>query len=253
MILSCHNNIIYGTYKLSEDSCYDLVYNAIKIGYRIIDTAQLYKNQKQVGLAINKLIEEKFITRKDIFVISKVLDKNQKLNKVLNACYDINQELNLVPDLILLHNFFDKYYELSWKDLEKAVSLNLTKYIGLSNFSINSVQKILNICSIKPYVNQVELSLFNQDYDLINYLNINNIIILAHSIFTCNKKIIDKSLYDLCLYWCKINKLNIIIGTSNIEHLIYNFDIYFNDYKLDKLLIDKLEDYNTNFTIYKLK
>ena len=247
---SKYNNIIFGTYKLPEDICYDLVYNAIKTGYRIIDTAQLYKNQKQVGLAINKLIDEKFITRKDIFVISKVLDKNQKLNRVLDACYDINQELNLIPDLILLHNFFDKYYEISWKDLEKAVSLNLTKYIGLSNFSINSVEKILNICSIKPYVNQVELSLFNQNYDLIKYLEINNIIILAHSIFTCNKKIIDKKLYDLCLHWCKKYKLNIIIGSSNIEHLIYNFIIYNKDCDYD---IDNLKDYNINFTIYKLK
>ena len=78
--------------------------------------------------------------------------------------------VNLTPDLILLHIFFDKYYDISYKNLEKAVSLNLTKYIGLSNFSTNSTQKILNICSIKLYVNQIELSFFNQNYELIKYL-----------------------------------------------------------------------------------
>lgn len=244
-------SIAYGTYRLNGNECYNQVLNAIKIGYRIIDTASLYKNHKYVGDAINKSIELNIIKREDIFIISKIHNKDQRTNNVYNACKIINEELNLKPDLILLHTCVKNKTIESWKQLEHAIQDNLTTYIGVSNFDIDNLQVILNNCIIKPYLNQIEISIFYQRCELVNFCINNNIIVQGHSVFTNKSKTSDiYNIYNLMLLWCKKINISVVIGSTNYNHIYNNLEI-FNNKTLTDDEYNKIKQYDEQYIIYK--
>ncbi len=144
----------FGTY-LIEDG--DMVSRAVKtaldVGYRLIDTASIYGNEKVVGRAI----EESDISREDIFLTSKVWNSEQGYESTLRAFEASLERLKTdYLDLYLIH-WPKPISEKTWKALEKIYKNGKVKAIGVSNFMIHHLEPLLESCEISPMVDQVEL------------------------------------------------------------------------------------------------
>ena len=132
----------------AEKACLE----AFKVGYRHIDTAHRYDNEKGVGAAIKK----SGIPRKDIFITSKLSPTEFGEEVSYNAINAMLKRLDTdYIDLLLLHHPFNDYIG-AWKAMERAVKEGKVKSIGLSNFEGKHWQEILDICTIKPAILQIE-------------------------------------------------------------------------------------------------
>ncbi|CBY37977.1 unnamed protein product [Oikopleura dioica] len=194
-----------GTYKLNGVSGVSAMKHAIKTGYKLLDTAFIYKNETEVGQAIAESVEEGVLkSREDIFVTSKLHSGFHKPSKILPA---IRHSLNLMNseyiDLYIIHapwgmkpteaesgadfpfttatdetgnDIFDDYELVDvWAQLEKAVDEGLVRHIGLSNFDDDQVRLILSNCRIKPVNNQIELHPWLDQPDSVQFLLDNDI------------------------------------------------------------------------------
>ena len=157
-------SIGYGT-GLLIDGCDLAITAAIEVGYRHIDTARFYENEKQIGNAIASLIKLGKIKRSDLFIVTKVWnnldsDAEKDLRASLKDLQTDYVDLCLVhwPFGIIDEKFIMKQHPLHiyWKQLEECVEKGLTKSIGVSNFSCQILCDLLSYAKIKPVVNQIE-------------------------------------------------------------------------------------------------
>ena len=225
--------------------------DAFKVGYRHIDTAHGYGNEILVGDAIR----ESGLPRNEIFLTSK-LGYNELGEGLTSKAIDRmlkRFKLDYI-DLVLIHWPLGDFVG-GWKDMEKAVEQGKIKSIGLSNFYDEDLQKILDICKIKPVVDQVECNPYFPQNKLREQLKSINCYVEAYSPLArgskdlFNEKIfIDlsqkykKSIQQIILRW-HVDKQNIVFPKSTKpEHLKENIDIF--DFKLEEneiAEIDKLE------------
>lgn len=225
-------NIALGTYRITGDDCIQIVSEGINQGFTHIDTAELYKNHKEVGQGIIK----SGIPRDKLFITSKIFNPNIKKLNIVESIGNMKKEIGTdYLDLVLLHNPAPNYIN-AWVTLQKNYAELGVRYIGTSNFNSNHLDTIYEKTGINPYLNQIELSLWNQpNSKLIEYHNNSNIIIQAHSIFTNNSKIYNSDYvqycnennfnpYELACKYLLEQNIPIIIGTSNISHLKENFN-----------------------------
>ena len=182
-------NIGIGTANMQ--SVEEVVYQAIKDGVRLIDTASIYKNEEQVGNAINKAINEGIVKREDLYVVTKFwLDEKEDPEKALRASLD-RLKLNYV-DLFLDHwptgKCYNGQYNFKlicvkeyWPKMEKCVDNGLTKAIGVSNYNVQNLLIVLSVARIKPLVNEVEFHPYLYQKDLLEFCNLEKIKILAYN------------------------------------------------------------------------
>lgn len=141
-----------------KKECQESVYQAIKAGYRLIDTAASYMNEDAVGLAIKQAIEEGICTREELFITSKLWVQDMRTYE--DAKHGIDNSLKKSGlgyfDLYLLHQAMGDYFA-AWRAMEKAYEEGKLKAIGVSNFYPNVLTNFCEIVKIKPMVNQVEL------------------------------------------------------------------------------------------------
>lgn len=145
----------FGVFKVKNGSeTVESVKKAIEVGYRSIDTSAVYENEEGVGQAIR----ESGIPREELFITSKVWNTDQGYETTLQAFDDSLKRLGLeYLDLYLIHwPGKDKYLE-TWKALEKLYNEGKVKSIGVSNFHVHHLEKLLANSEIKPVVNQIEL------------------------------------------------------------------------------------------------
>ena len=152
-----------GTFLLSPDEAENSVLSALKEGYRLIDTANAYMNEKAVGRAIKK----SGVPREDIFLETKLWpsfyeneDAVEKTLERLDTDY---------IDLLLIHQPAGNYIA-GYRLMEKAYKEGKVKAIGLSNFTKEGVQEILGICAVKPTVLQTEVHPYDQKKELKEFL-----------------------------------------------------------------------------------
>lgn len=184
----CLPLVAFGTYQLgNETAVKQAIKAAITSGYRLIDTAYIYENEETIGNILSELFKEGIIKREDLFITTKVWNNHQSKSSVNKSIRDSLKKLKVnYLDMVLLHyptgfkenagNYpkfsngsiiprtwrRDSYLE-SWKAMEDAVKNHLTLNIGVSNFNIDQMKKLLSNSQIKPAINQVTIAilLFN--------------------------------------------------------------------------------------------
>lgn len=178
-----------GTWFISNKNVENAVQEAIKLGYRHIDTAQAYRNEAGVGAGIKK----SGAIRNQIFVTSKLDAGIKTYQKAVESIDKSLQKMKLdYLDLMIIHSpqpwtkfrGQDPYYEENleaWRALEEAYKEGKLKAIGVSNFLQNDLENILNHGSVQPMVNQVLAHIGNTPHDLIKFCQDNKILVEAYS------------------------------------------------------------------------
>ncbi|GMT19449.1 hypothetical protein PFISCL1PPCAC_10746 [Pristionchus fissidentatus] len=158
-----------GTYQVrSESILTDTIDEAFKLGYRFIDTAQIYRNEAVLGRILPDLLDKHSLTREDIFITSKVSPVNQGKGKTSKSVLKSLEELKMpYIDLVLIHwpgtsrlksNHKDnaKFRAETYAELEDLMGQGKIRSIGVSNYEINHLETLLEQCRILPAVNQCE-------------------------------------------------------------------------------------------------
>lgn len=257
-----------GTYKLTGQHCSEIVCSALKMGYRLIDTAVLYKNH----IEIREGIARSGVNREDIYISSKIHDSTQKAQKqqkdaIRNSVEQILKELGITYlDQLLLHSAVQNCYLESWEILECLKQEGIVRNIGISNFRVDELEHLLSQCKIKPHVNQFEVSPFCTRDRLVSFCKQNGIIIQAYGSLTVARRLNDPKLIScseilrvkpafMLLYWA-LKKGYVIIPKSETEiHLMENFNVYEQmidgDYNKIQNVIDELDKLNESYYTIK--
>lgn len=148
----------FGVYQVDPSDTVETVQKALEIGYRHIDTAQMYGNEQQVGEAI----KQSGIDRSEIFITSKLNNGFHEPNDARKAFNETLQKLDTdYIDLFLIHwplpSLYEGNYVATWKTLEEFKDNGQARSIGVSNFQVDHLQKILTESDVVPAVNQIEL------------------------------------------------------------------------------------------------
>ena len=149
----------FGVYQIPDlEECERVVLEAIEVGYRSIDTAQVYGNEEAVGNAIKK----SEVDRKEFFVTTKVWISNSGYEKAKASIEESLKKLQTdYIDLLLIHQPFGDYYG-TYRAMEEYYKAGKLRAIGVSNFYPDRFVDIVNFVEIKPMINQVETHVFNQ-------------------------------------------------------------------------------------------
>ncbi|MEI3606325.1 aldo/keto reductase [Pseudogracilibacillus sp. SE30717A] len=254
-----NNNVLMpqlglGVYKVLNEEVTDVVTHALNVGYRSIDTAQFYENEDGVGEAIRNSP----IPREDLFITSKVWNSHHGYDNTLRAFEESMEKLKLeYLDLYLIHwptPMYDQYIE-TYKALEKLYHDGRVKAIGVSNFNIEHLERVLNECDVTPVLNQVEYHPYLQQDELKKYCREHSILIEAWSPLARGNVLNDpaivhlakkhqKSPAQIVLRW-HIQQDSIIIPKSVTPSRIReNFHIF--DFELSSEDMKKIEKLNRN-------
>ena len=225
-----------GVYMIrGDEATYEACLSALKMGYRHIDTAHAYQNERGVG----KAVKESGIDRNEIWITSKLWPSEYGEGKTMEAIDKMLKRLDTeYIDLLLLHQQFGDYIG-AWRDMEKAVALGKVRSIGLSNFESERLEEVLDIAKIKPSVLQVECHPYYQQNELKKRISsygtkIESWYPLGHAdpellnedVFTSLAKKYGKSNAQIILRW-HIQEGNIVFPkTTNPKHMEENFDIF---------------------------
>ena len=156
----------YGVYQVSPQECERCVLDALGAGYRLLDTAQSYFNEAQVGSAIRK----SGVPREDIFLTTKVWVEDYGQQAARASVLDSMEKLGVdYLDLVLLHQPFADYYG-AWRALEEIYDEGLVRAIGVSNFYPDRLVDLASFARIRPMVDQVEMHPFHQQAEAIQWM-----------------------------------------------------------------------------------
>ena len=226
-----------GTFLLSPDEAEASVLSALKCGYRLIDTANAYVNEKAVGRAMKR----SGIPREEIFLETKLwpsfYEQPDAVDKTLERL-----DTGYI-DLLLIHQPAGNYIA-GYKQMEKAYQEGKAKAIGLSNFNEEQIQEILSVCEVKPAVLQTEVHPYSQEKKLKAFLAKEGIVIQAwYPLGHGDRELIEEPLFaelgkkygkssaQIILRW-HIQDGNIVIpGSKNPAHIQDNFDLF--DFSLE--------------------
>lgn len=221
-----------GTFLLSPDEAEASVLSALQCGYRLIDTANAYVNEKAVGRAMKR----SGLKHEEIFLETKLwpsfYEQDDAVDKTL-ARLDTDY-----IDLLLIHQPAGNYIA-GYRQMEKAYKEGKVRAIGLSNFNEAQIREILEICEVKPSVLQTEVHPYSQEKALKQFLAQEGMVIqawypLGHGdkalinepLFTELAQKYGKSNVQIILRW-HIQDGNIVIpGSKNAEHIRDNFDLF---------------------------
>jgi len=179
-----------GTWKSNPGEVRKAVEVALKCGYRHIDCASIYKNEDEVGDALEHVFKTTTLVREDIFITSKVWNDMHKYEQVLPAVQQTLRELKSdYIDLYLIHwpvtdsntRYIDPPIEVTWRAMERLVDIGAVRAIGVSNFSVKKLKHILSFCKIKPAVCQVEIHPYWRQTEIIEFCEQNKIHVTAYS------------------------------------------------------------------------
>ena len=232
-------------------------------GYRHIDCASVYGNEKEIGQAFDKIFSSKNISRKDMFVTSKLWNTDHHPDNVEIACRKTLNDLQLeYLDLYLVHwgvpfvhgddiepigtDGIVKTEQIStqqtWKAMEALVDKGLVKSIGVANFTAPMIVDLLTYASFIPVINQIEIHPYNSQKDLVDYCHKKEIKITAYSPLGSYGDLQDRPISDevvikiaklhnktpaqVLIKWCIHRGLSVIPKSTNSERIAENIDVF---------------------------
>lgn len=246
-----------GVYKATGDNeVENAIYYAANAGYRLIDTASVYKNEEGVGRGIKSIS----VPRSELFITTKVWNNAQRVGDIEGAFNRSMDRLKLdYVDLYLIHWPVPGCYKDTWREMEKIYRSGRAKSIGVSNFSPMQLEELAAISDIVPAVNQVEFHPLWNRIDILSYCREKGIAVQAYAPLArgayLNNSILsnialkyNKTTAQIGLRWLVQKGISVIPKSSNEKRIISNgqlFDFELSD--IDMQLIDGLnEEYRSS-------
>ena len=247
----------YGVYQVTKDECERCVLDALKAGYRSLDTAQSYFNEEEVGNAI----EKSGVDRGDIFLTTKVWVEHYGYDACKQSVEDSLKKLKTdYLDLMLLHQPFADYYG-AWRALEDLYEEGVLKAIGVSNFYPDRLVDIASFARIAPMVNQVETHPHNQQIEAKKWMDKYHIQHEAWAPFGEGRNGLfeepvlagigekyGKTVAQVILRWHLQRNTVVIPKSTHYERMVQNFDVF--DFALsdeDMKMIEGLDKAESSF------
>lgn len=254
-----------GTWLISDGEAAQAVRDAVAMGYRHIDTAQAYGNERGVGEGVRTC----GVPREEIFVTSKVAAEHKTYESAAKSIDESLAKLGMdYMDLMIIHcpqpwaefrgerRYFTENKEV-WRALEKAYKDGKVKAIGVSNFLVDDLENILDGCEVKPMVNQILTHITNTPLELINFCREHGILCEAYSPIAHGEALKNRLILSvaekysvtpaqLCVRYALQLGMVVLPKTSNPEHMKNNADIEFeiSAEDMDILeLAEKIKDY----------
>lgn len=234
-----------------------VVEEAIKTGYRLIDTAQVYGNEEAVG----KAIKASGVPREELFITTKLWISDFSYEAAKDAFNESLRKLDLdYVDLYLLHQPFGDIFG-AWRTLEELYKEGKIKAIGVSNFKPDQLANLAAFNEVTPAVNQIELHVFNQKEDEQAYMLSKGVQTESWGAFAegqfdvFNNPVLkeiaekySKTTAQVMLRWQLQRGIVSLSKSANPERVRQNFDIF--DFELSREDMDKIATLNTNTTVF---
>lgn len=231
----------FGVFQIPDaEQCEQVVYDAIKAGYRLLDTAAAYINEAAVGKGVARAIADGLTTREELFITTKVWVQDQQTEETAYEAVKASLAKLDMPyvDLVLLHQPMGDYFA-AYRGIEKAHRDGLIKAIGVANFYPAILTNLCENVEVIPAVNQVELHPFFVQQDAIENMEAYGVAPQAwgplaegkHGIFTDSElteigKKYGKSAAQIVLRWNAQRGVSIIPKSVHVERMEQNFDIW---------------------------
>ena len=230
----------FGVYQVTDpDECETSVFEAIKSGYRLIDTAQAYGNEKAVGKAIKKSA----VAREELFITTKLWVSDVSYDKAKTAFESSLKNLGLdYLDLYLIHQPYGDVHG-AWHAMEELYKEGKIRAIGISNFQPDRVMDMIAFNEVVPAVNQIETHPFNQHIETQKFLDENKVQIESWGPFAEGRNDIfknellfsiankyKKTIAQVILRWLTQRGIVAIPKSVRKERILENFNIF--DFKL---------------------
>ncbi len=247
----------YGVYQISKEECTNCVLMAIKEGYRLIDTAQSYFNEEEVGEAIIQC----GLPREELFITTKVWIEHYGYEECKKSVIESMKQLKVdYIDLVLLHQPFNDYYG-AWRALEDLYLEVKIKSIGVSNFYPDRLVDICNFARIKPMVNQIETHPNYQREEDNKWMNKYQVVHEAwasfgegrNGLFTnpVLQEIGDKyhkTPAQVMLRWAIQRNIVVLPKSVHEDRIKQNFDVF--DFELTKEDMEEIKKLDTNTSAF---
>ena len=255
-----------GTWFIDDDKAADAVKSAVQIGYRHVDTAQAYGNERGVGEGIRTC----GIPKEELFVTSKVAAEHKTYEAAAASIDKTLEDMGLdYLDMMIIHSpqpwdkvnqSEDRYVEgnrAAWRALEDAYKAGKLRAIGVSNFLQEDIENLWDAVEIKPMVNQVLCHISNSPLELIDYCQKKGIVMEAYSPVAHGEALKIKAIADmaekygvtipqLCIRFDIQLDMIVLPKTANPEHMKSNaaVDFVISDEDMESLKhLDKIKDY----------
>ena len=250
-------SIGFGTWQIPNDVAYESVLNAIKVGYRHIDTAFNYENEVGVG----KAIKDCGIDRKELFITTKLPSHIKTYDETIEYFYKSLNNLQLdYLDLYLIHapwpwSDVGSDHTLgnieAWKAMIDLYNQGKIRAIGVSNFHVKDIKAIIEATNFKPHANQIRYFIGNRQDNITNYCQENDILIQAYSPLATGElltnEIMEKmankynvTISKICLRYCLQKNTLPLPKSTNIERIKSNFELDFIITQEDMEYLDSL-------------
>lgn len=226
----------YGVFLVSPDECERSVSEALKVGYRLIDTAQIYGNEEGVGRAWRK----SGLRRDELFLVTKVWPSNAGEEKAAASIEESLRKLDTdYIDLLLIHQQYGDIYG-TWRAMEKAYRSGKVRAIGVSNFQAGRFFEFAHYVDVKPMINQLQCNVMAQQNDIVPVLNETDTKMMAwgplggegvdgivqNEVLAAIGKKYGKSAAQVALRWLTQRGIVAIPKSVHVERMQQNFDIF---------------------------
>lgn len=247
----------FGVYKIEDpNECVQAVLDAIEVGYRLIDTAQLYVNEEAVGIAI----KQSGINRNELFVTSKIWPSYSGYDKAKQSIVESLEKLQLdYLDCMMIHQPFGDYYG-TYRALEEAYEKGLIKSIGVSNFYPDRLIDLIHYNKVIPVINQVEAHVFHQQQELRDVMSEYNMVLQAwsplargqnnlfnHELLTSIGEKYNKSAAQIALKYLTQIGISIIPKSIHKERIKENIDLF--DFNLSNEELSSIKSLDKTYRI----
>ncbi|NBJ47186.1 2,5-diketo-D-gluconic acid reductase [Enterococcus faecalis] len=241
----------FGVYQIPLEETAEAVYQAIKAGYRLIDTASIYGNEKETGEGIKRAINEDLVTRDELFITSKLFILQASEEKAKETIEHSLKVMGLdYLDLYLIHQPYGDIYG-AWRSMVAAQKAGKLRAIGISNFKSAKMIEFVGLNEVKPQINQIEVNPWNQRIEDQKWHEKYEVQIEAwapfaegrHELFT-NPVLTEigkqygKTVGQVVLRWLMQRGIVALAKSVQPERMSENIDIF--DFELSKEDIEKI-------------